>query len=95
MTDQEYFQSRPKGTEAELKASAESSIQFFFEQYDLDESQDLLWQIMKHCFFNPSTALTIPARENLLSFYENLHQMILAASILHNTRISQQVWNAQ
>ena len=88
----EYFQSWPKGTEAELKASAESSIQLFFEEYDLDESQDLLWQIMKHCFFNPSTALAVPERENLVSFYENLHQMILAASILHNTRISQQVW---
>lgn len=92
MNHQEYFQSRPKGSEAELKALAADSIQLFFDEYDLDESQDLLWQIMKQSFFSTSSRLDIKERENLISFYENLHQMILATSILHNGRISQQVW---
>ncbi|MNK00812.1 hypothetical protein D3C87_186040 [compost metagenome] len=93
MTHPEYFQSRPKGTETELKQLAKDSIQFFFDEYDLDESQDLLWQLVKQSFSSTSSTLSAQERENLMSFYENLHQMILFASILHNGRVSQQVWS--
>ncbi|WEK19442.1 MAG: hypothetical protein P0Y49_21955 [Candidatus Pedobacter colombiensis] len=94
INNDEYFQSRPKGTEKELKALALDTIELFFEAYDLDESQDLLWQILKQSFVNPFSTLDVKERANLISFYENLHRVILAASILHNGRISQDVWNS-
>lgn len=81
-----YLHDRPKGSKEELKDFATETMYSFFRDYDLDNCQESLWQMMKQSFFVKHWQLSRDERSYLIDFYESLHKMILASSILYNER---------
>lgn len=79
-----YLHKLPSGTPNELNAFAVNTFDHFFSSYDLNESHHLLWQLIRQAFVNKQTTLTAIEQQNLISFYEALHEMIIASSILHS-----------
>jgi hypothetical protein len=84
--DQPYLHNRPTGSEEELSAFANETMSNFFSDYNLDDCHESLWQMMKQCFFVKNWQLSKDQRANLVDFYESLHKMILASSILYNRK---------
>lgn len=79
----------PSGTPEELKVFAVNTLDSFFRDYDLSECHQLLWQLMRQAFVKKYTTLSTREQQNLISFYENLHEMIIASNILYADRVGQ------
>ncbi|WEK18822.1 MAG: hypothetical protein P0Y49_18770 [Candidatus Pedobacter colombiensis] len=82
-TDQ-FLHKRPSGTKAELNEFVKATLKDFFETYPLDESLENLWLMIKQSFYTKRFVLTNSERANLIAYYETLHTVILAASIIND-----------
>ncbi|TKC59968.1 hypothetical protein FBD94_13660 [Pedobacter hiemivivus] len=78
-----FLHKKPTGTPAELQEFAKTVLKYFFETYPLDESLEMLWRMIQQSFYTKRFVLTDAERGNLIAYYENLHAVILAASIVN------------
>lgn len=81
-----YLHKLPTGTPEELKVFAVNTFDSFFIDYNVSECHRLLWQLMKQAFLKKHATSSLIEQQNLISFYERLHEMIIASSILHSNR---------
>lgn len=73
----------PTGDAAELNSFAITILHSFNHSYGLDQSHLLLWQLMKQGLVNQAEVLTAAERCDLVSFYEDLHEVLIAVNILY------------
>ncbi|MCD0487611.1 hypothetical protein LPB86_05185 [Pedobacter sp. MC2016-14] len=85
-TTELYLHKRPIGSEAELKTYAQKVLETFYIDYELDDAQAMLWQIMVPAFINSNPLQSNEEKQALVLFYERLHELLLAAAMLHNQR---------
>jgi hypothetical protein len=83
---QSYLHNRPTGNKEELEAFATETMHSFFNDYDLNECHYNLWLMMKQCIFVKHWQLCKEERAQMVNFYESFHKLILASSILYNSR---------
>ncbi|WEK18365.1 MAG: hypothetical protein P0Y49_16365 [Candidatus Pedobacter colombiensis] len=86
MNHEQYLHKRPSGTKAEQQAVANEVLKSFFADYPLDDSLDYLRQMIKQSFYTKKEFLNNVERANLIAFYEHLHPMIMATSILYGEK---------
>ncbi|WEK19218.1 MAG: hypothetical protein P0Y49_20795 [Candidatus Pedobacter colombiensis] len=86
MNHEQYLHKRPSGTKAEQQAVANEVLKSFFADYSLDDSLDYLRQMIKQSFYTKKEFLNNVERANLIAFYEHLHPMIMATSILYENK---------
>ena len=83
-TQGHYLHKRPSGTPAELNDIASNILKSFFDDYSLDDSQALLWEMIQQSFYTKSAILNHIERSNLICFYERLHELIMAGSMIND-----------
>ena len=83
-TQGKYLHKRPSGTLAELNDIARQILTSFFDDYNLDDSHALLWEMIQQSFYTKSAILNSIERSNLICFYERVHEMILAGSMIND-----------
>ena len=83
MNHEQYLHKTPSGTKAEQQAVAIDLIKSFFSDYSLDDSLDYLRQMIKQSFYAKKAFLNDVEKANLIAFYEHLHPLIVATSILY------------
>ncbi|TCC98701.1 hypothetical protein [Pedobacter hiemivivus] len=86
MNHEQYLHKRPSGTKAEQQEVANEVLKSFFSVYSLDDSLDYLRQMIKQSFYTKKEFLNNVERTNLIAFYEYLHPMIMATSILYEDK---------
>jgi hypothetical protein len=84
-TPDQFLHKRPSGTKAELNAFVQNTLKDFFDIYTLDDSLEYLWRMIQQSFYTKSRRILPNAeRANLIAYYEYLHTLILAASIVND-----------
>ena len=83
-THGKYLHKRPSGTMAELNDIAKGILTSFFEDYDLDFSQAQLWHMIQQSSYSKKAILSDVERCNLIAFYERVHELILAGSLIND-----------
>ena len=81
-----YLHKLPCGTPEELKVFAVNTLDSFFRDYNLGECHQLLWRLMREALVKKHATLSTNEQQNLISFYESLHEVIIASSILYANR---------
>lgn len=92
-TQGQYLHKRPSGTTFELNEIAKDILQSFFEDYDLDQSQALLWEMIQQSFYTKKAILNRIERSNLICFYERVHELILAGSMINDSNRVNRIGN--
>ena len=82
-THGKYLHKRPSGTTTELNKIAKGILASFFEDYDLDFSQAQLWHMIQQSCYSKKAILSDIERCNLIAFYERVHELILAGSLIN------------
>ncbi|MNJ98391.1 hypothetical protein D3C87_161570 [compost metagenome] len=80
----QFLHKRPSGTKAELDTFVKTTLKNFFETYSLDDSLEYLWRMIQQSFYTKSRILPNAERANLIAYYEHLHSLILAISLVNN-----------
>jgi len=83
MNHQQYLHKRPSGAKAEQQEVANEILKSFFADYPIDDTLEYLRQMMTQSYYTKKEFLNNVERANLIAFYEHLHPMIMATSILY------------
>ena len=83
-TQGKYLHKRPSGSYAELNDIAHNILKSFFNDYNLDDSHAMLWEMIRQSFYTKSAILNSIERSDLICFYERLHEIILAGSMIND-----------
>lgn len=65
-----------------VNSEAGKSAKAFFNLYKLEDAQENLWSMVKAALTDEADKASVADRTNLLSFYENLKELIKAMYVL-------------
>ncbi|WEK20502.1 MAG: hypothetical protein P0Y49_05045 [Candidatus Pedobacter colombiensis] len=80
----QFLHKQPSGTKAELNAFANARLKNFFDTYPNDEGLENLWIMIQQSFYTKRFVLNNAERANLIAFYQDLHELILATRIIND-----------
>jgi hypothetical protein len=69
------------------KANAKKALDCFFASYNIDEAHEYLWQLFKLSVAGNAGLLNKKERNNVVSFYENLQDLLMKLGKSHFNKI--------
>lgn len=78
-----YLHSIHVEDKTDLNLFARGSLHSFCNNYSLDQSRHLLWQLLKDGLANEESILSSKERLDLFSFYESVNELLFAVSIIY------------
>ena len=82
-TTELYLHRKAYHNEGDLENHARDMMKSFFEDYEVGMCHDLLWTMMKAVFIGEESTLSAVERTDLVSYYERVHEVLVAGSILY------------
>ena len=83
MKTSELYTQKAYHNEGDLESHAREVMKSFFADYEVGMCHELLWTMMKSVFIGEESTLTAVERTDLVSYYERLHEVLVAGSVLY------------
>ena len=82
-TTELYLDRKACSSEVDLDSHAREIMRSFFEDYEIGMCHELLWTMMKSVIISEESTLDTVERMDLVSYYERVHEVLVAGSILY------------